>query len=106
MDDPLGEDRLHRRGAGLLIVALDRGHQPAVGVVQERLQVGPAHRLALLARLGIGADADVGQVDRAEVALEGGVGHPQPHLRRRPGFVRLLGAQHRAGPVPHRDQCM
>ncbi len=104
VDHALREDRPRLGGAGVLIVVLDGRHQPAVGVVEERLQVGPAYRLALLAGLRVGRGGHAREVDRAEVALERVVGDAQPHLGRVPRLVRLLGAQHRPGPVAHRDQ--
>ena len=47
-----------RASPGFEVVVLDRGDQPAVGVVGERRQVGPAVGLALLAGLRVGADGD------------------------------------------------
>ena len=104
MDHPLGEDRPHLRGAALLVILLDRGHQPHVGVVEERRQVRPAHRLARLARLRVRARADTGQVDRPELPHEGLVGRAQPALQHAPGLVCFLRPQHRPHGVPHRQQ--
>ena len=43
---------------GLEIVVLDRGDQPAIGIVEEGLQVGAAMRLAHLARFRVRGDRD------------------------------------------------
>jgi anti-sigma regulatory factor (Ser/Thr protein kinase) len=78
-------------GSAFEIVILDRGDQPDVRVVEERLEVWPPEGLARLAlgRLGL---ADRRQVDRVEVADEEGVGRAQPDLRLSPGFIIRLGA--------------
>ena len=94
------------RVSALRVVVLDRGHQPAVGVVLERVQVDPALGLAALAGDGIRPAAGRGQVDRAEGAHEGVVGDAQPGLRRPPGAIVGLGTQDLAHGVADRDQCL
>ncbi len=104
VDHPLAEHRARLGGVALDVVILDRRHQPAVRVVQERLQVRPAHRVRHLARGLVGPVADRGVVDGAELPDEAVVGHAQAGLQRAPGLVRLLRPQHRPHRVAHRDQ--
>ena len=94
----------HAGEAAFEVVVLDAGDQPAIGVVGERRQVRAAVRLPLLAGLGVGGDRDDRVVDRAEAADEAAVGDAQPDLRRRPGLVGGLGAQHIAHRVADRQQ--
>ena len=101
--DALAKDRSMLRRSAFEIVILDRGDQPDVGVVEERLKVRAAEGLARLA-LGRHGLADRRQVDRAEVANEEGVGRAQPDLRRSPGFIIRLGAQNLANGVANGDQ--
>ena len=56
-DYPFAEDRPFARQPGLEVVILDAGDQPAIRVVGEGREVGPAMRLPLLAGLGVGLDA-------------------------------------------------
>ena len=53
---------------------------------------------------GVGRDRDDRVVDRAEAADEAAVGDAQPDLRRRPGLVGGLRAQHLAHRVADRQQ--
>ena len=103
MQHTLAENRPVLPGSAFEIVILDRGDQPDVGVVEERLEVWPPESLARLA-LGRHGLADRGQVDRAEVADEESVGRAQPDLRRSPGFIIRLGAQNLADGVANGDQ--
>ncbi|UZO99247.1 Hypothetical protein RMHFA_05568 (plasmid) [Roseomonas mucosa] len=104
VDHPVGEDRAPARGARLQVVLLDGGDQPAVGIIEEGLQVGPAHALAHLPRRLVGAGRDGGEVDRSEGAHEAAIGGAQPHLGGAERLVRLLGADHLAHGVADRDQ--
>ena len=98
-DDPLAEDRTHPSLAAFEVVILDAGHEPAIRVVGERRQVGPAVDLAFLAGLGVGQRGDDGVVDRSVVADEPGIGAAELHLRLGPGASRRLGAQHVANGI-------
>src|SRR6202453_5009869 len=91
------------RRSAFEVVILDRGDEPDVRVVEERLQVRATEGLARLAlgRLGL---VDRRQVDRAEVAHEERVGRAQPDLRRSPGFIVRLRAQNLADGVANGDQ--
>src|SRR6202453_4063334 len=91
------------RRSAFEVVILDRGDEPDVRVVEERLQVRATESFARLAsgRLGL---VDRRQVDRAKVAHEERVGRAQPDLRRSPGFIVRLRAQNLADGVANGDQ--
>ena len=103
-DDPFAEHRPHAGQAAVEVVVLNGGHQPAVGIVQERGEVRAAVRLPLLTRLRVGRRGDDGVVDRPEGADEGRVGYAQPDLVLLPGRIGRLGAQDLAHRVTDRQQ--
>ena len=103
-DHPLGEDRPGLRRLRLEIVVLDRGDEPAIGIVEERREVRPAVRFAHLAGLFVLDRRHDGGVDRPEVADEARPGDAKPDLRLLPGLVRLLAFEDLAHGVADRDQ--
>lgn len=84
-DDPF--DRLGLGGVGLKIVVLDRGYQPAIGIVEERHQVRPAMDFPDLTGFRILRRRDGGDVDRTEFVHEARPGNPQRHLGLSPRLV-------------------
>ncbi len=92
-DDALGENRTRPGGIGFEIVVLNRGNQPAMGLVEEGLQVRSAMHFTDLARLGVLAGGNDGRVDGAEGAHKIRPGDAQLDLGRLPGPVELLGLQ-------------
>ncbi|MCY1546597.1 hypothetical protein D9M68_826010 [compost metagenome] len=67
---PFGKDRTRLCRVGVEVVVFDRSDQPAIGIVEEGLQVGPAVRFAHLAGLFVLAYRDRSVIDRAEIAHE------------------------------------
>ncbi|GAV36357.1 hypothetical protein ROTAS13_04044 [Roseomonas sp. TAS13] len=104
VDHPLGKDRPLPGRVGVLVIVLDRGHQPAIGVVEEGREVRPAHRLAHLTRFLIRAGGDARLIDGPELPDEALVRGPEADLGLSPGLVGLLGPQHRPHRVADRDQ--
>ncbi|MBB3166558.1 hypothetical protein FHS25_007076 [Rhizobium laguerreae] len=66
-DDPIGEDRPGLCLIRFDVVVLDRGNQPAIRVVQERLEIGPAMGFADLTAFLILRDRNRCVVNRPEV---------------------------------------
>jgi hypothetical protein len=84
------ENRARLRGVALEVVILDRGDEPAIGIVEERHQVRPAMRLTHLAGLRIFRGRDDSVIDRPEVADEARPGDAQRHLGLAPRLIALL----------------
>ncbi len=103
-DHAFGEDRAGLRRIGLEIVILDGGDQPAIGIVEEWLNVGSAMRLTHLAGFLVLRQRDRGKVDRAEVAHETRPRDAQFDLRILPRPVEFLSFEDLAHSVPDRDQ--
>jgi hypothetical protein len=82
---------------------LDRGDQPDVRVVEERLEIRPAKGLA---RLAVSVDrlADRRQVDRSKIADEARVSGTQPDLRSAPRLVVGLSPENIPDGVAGRDE--
>ncbi len=103
-DHPLGEERTGLGGVGLEVVVLDRGDEPAVGIVEERLDVWPTVRFPHFAGLLVFRRGDSREIDRTEVADEARPGDAQPDLRILPRPVELLVLQHLPHGVADGDQ--
>ena len=103
-DHPLGEDGAMAGDAALEVIFLDRGDEPAIGIVEERREIRAAMRLPHLAGLGIGLRGDGGEIDRPEIADERRVGDAQRALRVRPGLIGFLRAQDLAHRVADRNE--
>ncbi|MCY1170878.1 hypothetical protein D9M73_109680 [compost metagenome] len=104
LDDAFGKDRARCAGVVDLIIILDRGDQPYVGVVEEGLQVGAALKFLLGAGFGIDADAGDGPIDRPMRLDELSVVGEQPFLAVGIGPIIELCAQDRADRIPDRDE--
>ena len=102
-DHALGEDWPGSGRIGLEIIVLDRRHQPAIGIVQERLEIGTAMRLSHFAGFLILRGRDGSEVDRPERAHEVRPGNAQLDLGRLPRPVAFLEFQHLAHRITDRD---
>ena len=100
----LCEDRPGFGGVRVEIVVLDRGDQPAIGVIKEGLQVRPAMRLAHFAGLVVLGHRDRREIDRAEIAHEVRPGDAQTNLRILPRPVGFLAFEDLANRIADRDQ--
>ncbi len=105
-DHPLGEDRTRLRRVGFEVIVLDRRDQPAVWIVEERLEVRPAMRFSHFAGLCVFGRRDDGAVDGSKGADEIRPGNAQPDLRVLPRSVELLALQNVADRVADRDQLL
>ncbi len=103
-DHPLGEDRTGARRVRLEVVILDRGDEPAIGVVEEGLEIGAAVRLADFAGLKILLHRYGRGIDRTEGAHEVRPGDAQPDLVLLEGLIELLSLEDLAHGVADRDQ--
>jgi hypothetical protein len=103
-DDAIGEKGSRLRGVGFEVVILDRGDEPAIGVVKEGLDVRPAMRLAHLAALVVFRHGHGREIDRAKITDEVRPGDAQPDLRVLPRLVKLLRFQHFTHSIADRDQ--
>ena len=104
MNDPFAENGALLRFAALEVIVLDRGNQPDIGIIKERLQIGPAMGFPGFAGVRIGCLTDRGEIDRAEIALECVVGHAKPNLGGTPRLIALLGAEHGADGIADGDK--
>ena len=103
-DHALIEDRTLAGDAGVQVVILDAGDQPAIRVVGEVREVRAAVDLPLLAGLRVLEGGDDGVVDRAVVADEARIGRSQLDLGLRPGPAAGLGAEHFAHGIADRHE--
>jgi hypothetical protein len=100
LDDAFGEDRTGDAGVTSLIVTLDRGDQPHVGVIKKGLKVRAALIFLFGAGLRIGADAGDRPVDRPVLLDEVPIVVEQRFLQTGVGLIIELGAQDRANGIP------
>ncbi|GCC48697.1 hypothetical protein chiPu_0032697, partial [Chiloscyllium punctatum] len=100
----LSEDRPGSRRVRLEVIVFDRSDEPAIRVIRERSQIGPAVRLAHFTGLLVFQGRYDRGVDRPEVADERAPGDAQPDLRLLPRMVGLLALQDLAHGVADRDQ--
>ncbi len=103
-DHAFGKDRTGFRRVRLQIIVLDRGDQPAIGVITEGRQVWLAMSLLDLASLGILLNRDDGVIDRSKIPHEARPGDTQPHLQITPGPICFLRLQHLAHRIADGDQ--
>ena len=103
-DNPLGENRPRPRGIGFEVIIFNRSHQPAIGIIEKRLQVRPPMGFAHLAGGLVFTAGNRGEIDRAEFAHETGPGDAQLDLGRLPRTVLLLRLEYLPHRVPDRDQ--
>ena len=102
-DDPLGKDRPRPRGVGVEIVVFDRGDEPAIGIVEERLKVRPPVAFPDLAGCLVFDHGNRGVIDRTELAHEARPRDAQAHLGLLPRSVLCLAGEHLAHGVADRD---
>ncbi|MCP2223595.1 UNVERIFIED_ORG: hypothetical protein J2R74_009028 [Bradyrhizobium japonicum] len=102
-DHTLGEDRPRFRGIALEVVVLDRGDEPAIGIVREWGKVRPTVRFPNLAGLFTLDRRHHGGVDGSKVPHEARPGDAEPDLRLFPGLVCLLGLEDLTHGVADRD---
>lgn len=104
LDDAFGEDRAGNACVARLVVTLDRGDQPYVGVIEKGLEVRAALIFLFGAGLRIGADAGDRPVDRPVLLDEVPIVVEQRFLQTGIGLVIELRAQDRANGIPDGDQ--
>ncbi len=80
MDDALGKQRPRPGCLGRLVILFNGGDQPDIGIIIERLEVGPAAAFGFLTSGGVNPDRGVGEIDRPELAGKTQPRLPQPML--------------------------